>query len=199
MRTLLKYKKLLLEALVYFSGSVKNPTKMMMYKMLAQLDYRHYKETGLPVTSLEYETWIFGDVPAEFHKEITRGDDVILPDFMNESLKVSKETFEMANGKMGKEFTFRPAKGRVPNLKIFSPRQQKILKEVVDIYRDAPATMASKASHERNTPWFRTKESEGMNKKIDLTKYADLDNSINLELAKEKIREMKALIFNYGE
>ncbi|MFZ1976914.1 MAG: type II toxin-antitoxin system antitoxin SocA domain-containing protein [Bacteroidota bacterium] len=199
MKTLTKYKRVLLEALIYFSSSVKYPTKMMMYKMLAQFDYRHYKETGLPATSLEYETWERGDVPTEFHKEISIGDDVVLPDFMRGSLNVSKETFENEDGKICKEFGFHPAKGRKPNLKVFTPRQQKILKEVVDIYQNVPAWMASKASHEPNTPWKRTMNTEGLNKPIDLIKYADLDKSIDLELTKDKLIEMRALISNYGE
>jgi hypothetical protein len=199
MKTLPKYKKRLLEALVYFSGSVQHPTKIVMYKMLAQLDYRHYNQTGLPVTDLEYESWDMGDVPAEFHREITQGNDVILPEFMNEALAVSKVQYEKEDGKIVTEFGFRPRKGRKPNLKVFSRRQQDILQEVVDIYLNVPAWMASKASHEPNTPWKRTVIAEGMNRKIDLIKYADLDKSINLEVAKEKLEEMKALIQNYGE
>lgn len=172
---------------------------MMMYKMLAKFDYLHYEETGLPATSLEYESWEKGDVPAEFHREITKGEDVILPEYMQDSLSVSKEIFTLPDGKRGVEFGFHPKRGRTPNLKVFTPRQQRILKKVIDMFKEAPAWMASEASHEPNTPWSRTVKAEGRNKKIDLIKYADLDKSINLELAKEKIEEMKALVANYGE
>ena len=197
MKTLPKYKKILLEALIYFSSSVQHPTKVMLYKMLAQFDYRHYKATGMPATGLEYETWEMGDVPAEFHKEITRGNDVVLPDFMKDALYVTKEIFEKVDGTQGKEFTFKSR--RKPNFDVFTPRQITILNEVIDIFKECPAWMASVASHERNTPWYRTKISKGMNEKIDLIESADLLETINLDVAREKIQEMRALIHNYGD
>jgi hypothetical protein len=199
MKTLPKYRNRLLEAIVYFSGSVKHPTKMVMYKMLAMLDYRHYRDTGLPVTDLEYETWQMGDVPAAFHREITRGNDIILPDFLAEAINVSKEEFELMDGKRTVEFGFRPKRGRKFNPKVFTPRQRKILDEVVDIFKEVPAWLASQASHEPNTPWSRAVKAEGYNKRIDYAKYADLDKSIDIEIAKEKLKEMRAHIDNYGQ
>jgi hypothetical protein len=197
-RTLPKYQKRLKEALVYFSGSVEHPTKIVMYKMLATLDYRHYAKTGLPVTSLEYETWDMGDVPAEFHREITKGRDTVLPDYLKDSLNISKVSFELENGEEGVEFGFSPKRGRVFNPMVFTPRQLKILSDVVDIFKEVPAWMASQASHERGTPWYRAMKADGKGKPIDLAKYADLDNSVNFELAKEKLREMRAFVDNYG-
>jgi uncharacterized phage-associated protein len=196
MKTLPKYRNRLLEALIYFSGNVKHPTKMMMYKMLAELDFRHFTKAGIPVTDLEYETWEMGPVPAKLHREITIEDDVVLPPEFKDSLVVSKDIFEGKNGKPMKEFAFHPK--RKPNLKTFSQVQRDILQEVIDIYKEVPAWMASEASHERNTPWYRAKIALGFYKIINYIDFVDLKAKFDKETAREKISEMKAYIDNYG-
>src|SRR5206468_8913930 len=110
------YRQKLIEAMVYFAKHVQNPTKTMMYKLLAELDFRHFEQTGMPVTNLEYEAWRLGPVPKSLDHEITERDDVELPDDLAEALDCEKGEWETKDGEKKSKFVFHPK--RAPNLKI---------------------------------------------------------------------------------
>jgi uncharacterized phage-associated protein len=189
----------LLEALLYFSKNLKYPTKMMIFKVLAELDFRHFKETGLPVTNLEYSAWKFGPVPEVLNKEFTdkKNDEIIIPADFSNSLTCVKEDWETKKGEPRKTFKFKAK--RKPNLEVFTPRQQKILEDVLIIYKTASPSTASKASHEKNTPWYITVKKKG--KEGELIDYFDLldsNSKITKEEAIEMVREVSAFQYNYS-
>ena len=161
----------LLEALVYFSKNLKYPTKMMLYKVLAALDFEHFKEVGLPVTNLEYKAWLKGPVPFEFDKEISdrKNDCVIIPEDFSASIKYIKEEWETDSGEKRKSFKFFAK--RKPKLEVFTPRQKEILERILFIYKNESPTTASKASHEKGTPWYKTVQKYG--KEGELINYFD--------------------------
>ena len=179
-----KMRQKVLEAIIFFSKVVKNPTKMMIYKLLAELDFRHFEEKGYPVTNLEYEAWPLGPVPKELNAELTRKDDVVLPDDFRSALSCEKFEFEDAEGNSKHGFRFRAK--RKPDLRVFTPREQRILAEVAEIYRDATATEASKASHEPGKPWSKTSKGE----RIDLAKAVKVPKALTEEEAREMMREI---------
>lgn len=188
----------LLEALIYFSKYLKYPTKMMLYKVLAELDFRHFRETGIPVTNLEYSAWKFGPVPKKLDEELSdrKKDVVIVPPDFSDSLTCIKEEWETEKGDIRKTFKFRAK--RKPNLNVFSPRQKDILDNVLTIYKNVKPGTASKASHEKDTPWYITVKKTG--KEGNTINYFDLLNSnskISKEEAVEMIREVSAFQYNY--
>jgi uncharacterized phage-associated protein len=188
----------LLEAIVYFSKGIKNPTKMMMYKLLAELDFRHFEETGMPVTNLEYVAWKRGPVPKGLHEEITEGEQLILPKDFSDSLGCEKSEIETESGQKIRMFLFRHK--RKPNLKVFSPRQQRILKEVAEIYKYATATEASKASHEPGKPWTKTIKKYGREGDvIDYTDQLTEKSPVSKQEATEMMEEMRAFLSNYHQ
>jgi uncharacterized phage-associated protein len=190
------YRQKTIEAMVFFAKSVKHPTKTMMYKLLAELDFRHFEQTGLPVTNLEYQAWKKGPVPKKLHHEITDRDDVCLPEDFAEALTCEKSEDVAVDGKKIRIFTF--IGKRPPNLKLFSPRQQEILKQVADIYKNASATLASKASHEPDKPWSRAVKRMG---KEDVPiAYRDVASSktpVTEEEAGEMVQEILAFQNTY--
>ena len=76
-----KYRQILLEAILFFTqkGKIKYPSKTMIYKLLAEVDFRHFQETGQKVTNLKYLAYPYGPVPAEFNNEITCDKEIIVP------------------------------------------------------------------------------------------------------------------------
>jgi len=186
-----KMRKKLIESVVFFAKSVKNPTKMMIYKLLAELDFRHFEEKGYPVTNLEYEAWPMGPVPKEFNAEITRNEDVELPDDFRNALTCEKFEYEDSGGNTKHGFRFRAK--RKPDLTVFTLREQRILSEVAEIYREATATEASKASHEPGRPWSKTSKGET----IELPKAARIPKPLTEEEAREMIREIGAFHRTY--
>ena len=169
----------------------------MIYKLLAEMDFRHFEVTGLPITNLEYEAWPWGPVPARFHKEITKGKDTFLPKDFEEALTIQNTVFENEAGKRFSGFKFIAL--RKPNLRIFSPRQQEIMEEVAEIYKNATATEASLGSHEPGKPWTITVARNGQGAIIDMIDVVELREPLTKEMAQEMIREKRAFTYNYGE
>lgn len=193
-----KYRQKLLESIVFFSQKrkIKNPSKMMMFKLLAEVDFRHFQETGLPVSNLEYYAYKKGPVADSLFKEITFDQELILPADFESSLTIEKTQFEDENGKMHSGFKY--IAKRKPDLKLFTPRQIRIMQEVAEIYKNATATEASKASHEPDKPWAKTIKKKGENAFIDMLETVDLNRPLTKELAQEKLKERKAIYDNYG-
>ncbi len=190
------YRQKLIEAMVFFAKNVKHPTKTMMYKLLAELDFRHFEKTGLPVTNLDYQAWKKGPVPKKLHNEITKGDDLVLPEDIAEALACDKTESIADDGKKLRKFTFLAK--RLPNLTLFSPRQQKILKEVAEIYKNVSATIASKASHEPDKPW--SKAVKRMGKEDVPIIYSDVASTktpVTEEEAEEMVKEILAFQHTY--
>ena len=190
------YRQRLLEAVVFFAqkSKIKYPSKMMIYKLLAEIDFRHFEETGLPITNLNYRAFRWGPVPQEFHDEITKDKAITLPEDFQNSLLIEEIKFE----KNKKECTyFKYVSKRKPELKIFSPRQLRIMEEVAFIYKDSPPTEASKASHEPNKAWAKTMASKGEGAKIDLIETIKV-GVMSKEMIKERINEREAMTHNYG-
>ena len=192
------FRQKLLEAIVFFSqkGNIKNPSKMMMFKLLAELDFRHFEQTGLPVTNLQYAAYPKGPVAESFQNEITKNNDLILPNDFEDSLMVEKTYFE---NEFGKKFEgFKYLAKRKPNLKVFTPREIKVLEDVALIYKTSTATEASKASHEPGSPWSKTITTKGEKGIIDIIETVSLKKPLTKEIAKEKIKEREAIMNNYG-
>lgn len=170
---------------------------MMIYKLLAELDFRHFEATGLPVTNQEYEAYPKGPVPKALDKEITKGKDLVLPEDFSESLKIENTLFK---NELGKKFSgFKYIAQRKPNKKVFSPRQQKLLDDIACIYKDSTATEASNASHEPGKPWTITVKMHGIGAMIDILETTKLKKPLTKDIAKEMMRERQALLHNYGE
>lgn len=190
------YRRKLIEAMVYFAKHVKNPTKTMMYKLLAELDFRHFEQTGLPVTNLAYEAWKRGPVPKSLDTEITVDNDVELPADLAEALDCEKGEWDTKDGEKKPRFVFHSK--RAPNLKVFSPRQQKILKEVAEIYQYSTASQASQASHEREMPWAKTVKEKGEGAVIDYLDQLTTKSPVSKEEAREMMEEILAFQKTYN-
>lgn len=184
------FRKKLLEAIIFFT-KVKNPTKMMIYKLLAELDFRHFEEKGYPVTNLEYVAWPMGPVPKGLDNEISNEKEIVLPKDFEGSLYCEKYEFEKSDGSIAYGFKFRAK--RKPDLSVFSPREQRIMKEVAEIYKTATATDASRASHEIDKPWVKTPPG----KIIDMVETIKLKAAITKEEVREIMQEIAAFYKTY--
>ncbi len=186
-----------IEAMLFFSSKVKYPSKTMLFKLLAELDFRHFRETGVPVTNLEYNAWKYGPVAPDLFEAISKERnfeserEIILTGEFGEALSCEKKEREKDFDNQSAMYLFRPK--RKANLKKFTPRQQRILKEVVEIYKNATPGQASKGSHEADMPWAHTVAKYGReNVPIDYLDLIDTKTTVTKEEAKEMIREAKA-------
>ncbi|KZC36500.1 MULTISPECIES: Panacea domain-containing protein [Rhodanobacter] len=59
----------LINAMVFFAKNTHSCGKIKLFKLLYLLDFRHFAETGLSVTGLEYRAWKNGPVPRALYDE----------------------------------------------------------------------------------------------------------------------------------
>ena len=64
-----RHREKLLNALIYFSENVMNPSKTKYYKLLNYLDFMHFQRTGRSVTGLDYFAYPRGPLPKALSKE----------------------------------------------------------------------------------------------------------------------------------
>lgn len=151
--------KKLLNAILFFAKNVKYPYLLKILKLVFYLDERHIQDTGKSVTNLDYYALPMGPVATELHDWL-RNDK--LPDSFKSKIMVNTEVFN--NGQSGIKII-----GKVtPDLDVFTPRQLRIMNELVEIFENAKSSDMSKATHELDTPWRKAKEIRGNNAKIEL-------------------------------
>lgn len=181
------YRAKLLNAILFFAKAVKLPSKVKIFKLLFFLDFEHFKQTGRSVTNLDYYAWNFGPVPREFFFELCEKGRV--PEDFNDALTLMGFKAEHS-GKEGATFGVK----RKADLSVFSPREQKIMKDLVEIWKDADGDTISEYSHLKNQPWDRTKREKGLKAKIDYALALDDGAKVTAQEAEEAMRERDEML-----
>lgn len=159
----------LINSILYFAKNVKYPGKTKICKLLFNLDFVHFKETGKSVTGLDYYAWERGPVPKSLFYKLS--GDIISEEFQPYLEIIKREKLHEICSK------------KKPNLSVFSKREKRILEEVAVIYKYANAEEMTKISHLKENPWYTTLKSKG-EKKIDyMLALDDTVESINKEEA----------------
>jgi len=165
----------LINSILYFIKKVKYPGKTKICKLLFNLDFTHFKETGKSVTGLNYYAWKRGPVPRSLFYKLS-GD-------------VISEEFQPYIGVIKREKLHEICSNQKPNLSVFSKREKRILGEVAEIYKFAKAEEMTEISHLKERPWYTTLKSKGETKKIDyMLAIDDTAQSISKEEAKVRQR-----------
>jgi uncharacterized phage-associated protein len=177
----------LINAVLYFAKNTEKCGKTKLMKLLYLLDFQHFKETGKPVTDLEYFAWKRGPVPKVFYEEISS--------YPKQDLKslvaiVGTGDFQKIS----------PQKGRKPDMDFFSPREKRLLEEIVYVYKDVNAEEISEISHLPNEPWDTTIKTKGKQALIDYILAIDDKAAKQLphEIAHERYIERQEMLNNYG-
>lgn len=176
--------------IIYFSRHTKfcGITKLM--KLLYFFDFIHFRQTGKSVTGQDYFAWKKGPVPVEAYEDLAGKEDKGLGLNKIATLIPKGENFQevkaMARAKFDK--------------KVFSEREFQLLKQVAEIFRDARAKDMVEATHLKNHPWEKTKNTKGLYKRIDYELSIDgSEDQLKPEVIKERqaeIAEMERLFSN---
>lgn len=183
-----KYAEKLINAIAYFAKNVSDPTQVKIFKLLFFLDFMHFKKTGKPVTGLLYYAWPFGPVPKELWIRIKNND---LPEEIIAAIAFQKEQTEQ-----GFEKTLFRAKLQ-PNLALFSPIQQKMMQDLVFMYKSIKPFQISEITHLKNSPWDKTRKQKGDNAEIDYLLAVDSDAEIDMEDAKASLADFQEFQKHY--
>lgn len=140
----------LVQAVKFFAQNTRNLGKTKLYKLLYFLDFTHYRDTGRPVTGMEYFAWPMGPVPVDLHNEL---------DHPKEDWRGNCQ-FEKIRLRNGGEMLSIKATDRF-NPQHFSKRELRIMQELANEFRDANADQMVERTHLENLPWHQVYEVEG--------------------------------------
>jgi len=186
-----QYRRKLLNAILLFSKKgVKHLNTTKLSKLLYFFDFTHVKQTGYPAIGLQYNAFDLGPVPKAFWLEIKDGN--VPEDFKKYlAIIVHRDDFN----KEYKELDFRAKVN--PDIKVFTPREQKILNELILIYMHATAKEMSEISHLKNQPWDLTYYTKGKHALIDYELAIDSEVKYNKEEIKQYIKEYFEVVKNF--
>lgn len=178
------YRKKLINAVLFFSKETNHTNITKLMKLLNFLDFEHFNQTGYPSIGLDYYAFDNGPVPKNFWLEVK---DAELPEDLGKLVSVYYRTWGEENKK--KEIEFRAKPNTKVDFDVFSPREQKILKNLAFIYKDAYAKDMSNISHEDNKPWEITRNTKGKNALIDYMLALDENSEIDPRDARESLHD----------
>lgn len=139
----------LIESVKYFAQTTKKLGKVKLFKLLYFLDFTHFRDTGRPVTGLEYFAWKMGPVPKELFDELGQPGVDWQGNCAFRWVKTAKG--EMLTVNALSEF----------NPTHFSKRELRLLRELSAEFRDADAEQMVEETHLENLPWHQIFEVEG--------------------------------------
>jgi uncharacterized phage-associated protein len=133
----------LIQSVIYFARNTRKLGKVKLFKLLYFLDFQHYRDTGRPVTNLEYSAWKMGPVPVSLQEEL----EAPKSDWNG---KVKFEWIKVAKGSMLS----------VSALSLFDPggfsrRELRLLEALAREYRDADSEDMIEVAHLENQPWHK--------------------------------------------
>lgn len=181
------HREKLIGAIVYFASKTKYCGKTKLLKLLYFLDFNHFKETGKSVTGLPYSAWDRGPVPAELFSEL--------------SGKMKPDLAACIDIQPVGEFQkIVPKKKGLLNDEFFTPREKRIMSELVEIFKNIKTDDMVESTHLRKMPWDTTIRENGEKAPIDYMLAIDEDDSRSLtrEQAEEIAYEMEEMIQAFG-
>lgn len=138
----------LIEAVKFFALNTNMLGKTKLYKLLYFLDFTHFRDTGKPVTGLQYYAWPMGPVPVALHEEIPQPSHDL-------SEGCEFRNVPVGNGSM---LTIR-ARGDF-NASHFSKRELRIMAALANEFRNSTAEQMIERTHLENSPWHQIYEAE---------------------------------------
>jgi uncharacterized phage-associated protein len=133
----------LLNAVVFFAENVRFCGKIKLFKLLYLLDFEHFRQTGKSVTGVEYQAWKFGPVPIELMEKWEDMDEDLAGLIHIEAEKIVDHTRQNVVVNAGIEFQEDD----------FTPRQLRIMNDLVTRFRDTYSEKMIDVTHAQNGAW----------------------------------------------
>lgn len=138
----------LIEAVKFFAQNTRKLGKVKLFKLLYFLDFTHFRDTGRPVTGLDYFAWKMGPVPKALFEELGEPGEDWRGNCAFKLVKTAKGDMLTVNSLS--EF-------RSDN---FSKRELRLLRELAEQFFDSDAEQMVEETHLENLPWHQIFEVE---------------------------------------
>lgn len=133
----------LLNAMIYFAQNTKGCGKVKLFKLLYLMDFEHFRRTGRSLTGIEYEAWKLGPVSRPLFEQWNSIDAFSDGALTTKNVLAGNYTRNELHVTQGTEFDDSD----------FTPRQLKIMKELVDKHGDTLSDEMIDVTHELNGAW----------------------------------------------
>ncbi len=131
----------LINAILYFAERTRGLGKIKLFKLLYLLDFEHFRQTGRPVTGMEYRAWKMGPVPAAL---VQIWDD--LDADVAEAIEIRPEkVYDYVRANVIPKRRFDDAH--------FTPRELRILADLAERYADDLSEKMTDVTHDENGAW----------------------------------------------
>ncbi|MDP8240481.1 MAG: Panacea domain-containing protein [Candidatus Hatepunaea meridiana] len=186
------YRQKLLNAVLFFAKRIRRLNTTKLAKLLYNLDFKHFQQTGYPSIGLLYYAYKQGPLPIDFWKELVSEQP---HEDLSDLINIIEEHFDDGSEGFERRIIAKPKTQFDDSL--FTPREMDILNELVEVYKDYDAVMYSEASHELGSPWDKTRKSKGDNELIDYMLAIDDKAEVSMDDALEGLKEYFSLLYNF--
>ena len=131
----------LINAAIYFADKTRHCGKIKLIKLLYLLDFEHYRQTGIPVTGLEYRAMKMGPVPMALFEEW----EALEPDFAEAVDIVPEQVINYVRE------TVRPK--RDFDYSHFSRRELRLLAQLAERFQHDYSQPMINVTHAERGPW----------------------------------------------
>ena len=170
----------LIETVKFFSLNTNKLGKTKLYKLMYFLDFTHFRDTGRPVTGMEYFAWPMGPVPVALHEELPTPSDDWTGNCQFKPVPVG-------NGEM---LTVKAVSPFDPTH--FSKRELRIMHALAEEFRNATAEEMVERTHLENLPWHQVYEVE--RRRQEHIPYSMSLRKQNIEHMEESIKDREEII-----
>ena len=133
----------LINAVLFFAKNVNYCGKIKLFKLLYLLDFEHFRQTGKSVTGYDYQAWKFGPVPVDLMEEWEQ----LEPDLSRVVHIVPELVVDYTR------HTVKANDGAEFDDSELTPRQLRIMSDLLDKYRDTMSATMIDVTHAQNGAW----------------------------------------------
>ncbi len=137
------HRQRLINAVLFFAQNARYCGKIKLFKLLYLLDFEHFRQTGKSVTGYGYQAWKFGPVPVDLMEEWEQ----LEPDLAQVVHIVPEQVVDFTR------YNVKANDGAEFDDSEFTPRQLRIMNELVDKYRDTLSATMIDVTHAQNGAW----------------------------------------------
>lgn len=159
----------------HFAAQIPHLSLTKLLKLLYITDEIAMRETGTPITWLEYRVWKHGPVPAEIYQEIKHGEKMTIGSHLislDAFIQVKKQE---SPRRRGQEEVFIEAKGE-DNLSILSAYEIELLSRVINQFGNFNATELIDFLHKEDSLWHKAVQEHKLDTNFEL--YQNTSNCI---------------------
>jgi uncharacterized phage-associated protein len=177
----------LINAVVFFAKNTKYCGKIKLFKLLYLLDFEHFQQTGKSVTGYDYQAWKFGPVPVELMAEWEQFESDLASAVHIVEEQVISYVRQTVRVNDGVEFDDEE----------FTPRQLRIMEDLVLRFKGTRSPAMIDVTHAQNGAWEKVwREGAGAYRQIPYSlgiRDDDPGKAILLEVADEQAMHAAAI------